>query len=175
MEEWMPIPDYEGVYEISDQGRVKRIKAARGAKPGRILKGTLTRLGYVVVSLSKDNTRAVRLVHQLVAHAFIGQCPAGYEINHRNGKPSDNSLTNLHYVTHRENQIHASRKLGTLRPPHRRGESHHAAKLTEVQVRKIRQLAATTNLTNIALGKMFGVSDANISYIIRRKAWTHIE
>ena len=95
-ENWLPVVGYEGLYEVSDLGRVRSLRS------GHLLKMATNR-GYPRVGLNKDgNARAVR-VHILVAAAFIGPRPDGQEVCHANGVKTDNRVTNLRYDTHAEN------------------------------------------------------------------------
>jgi len=108
---WLPVPDFEGFYEISDLGRIRsldRMVPTRGAgmrlSPGRILKGgTHHRTGHKHVILSAEGRRLASTVHRLVMLAFVGPRPAGMEIRHLNGIPDDNRLINLAYGTAAEN------------------------------------------------------------------------
>lgn len=109
---WKPVLDYEGFYEISDEGICRRLP------DGQLLKPHLAR-GYVTYYLD-DGPRSA---HSLVMEAFIGKRPAGREVNHRNGVKGDNRLTNLEYLTHRRNIRHALRILGVKfgpKGPHRK-------------------------------------------------------
>lgn len=108
-ETWNPVVGYEGLYEVSDHGRVKRIPAiietARGPRPtpGRILKLGEHKDGYKKVDLSKSNSTRTWNVHRLVAVAFLGPCPDDLVVCHVNGNPSDNRPSNLRYGTVSEN------------------------------------------------------------------------
>ena len=104
-EHWLPVPGYEGFYEVSDLGQVKSLPrwTAKGLKGGRILKGTPAASGHLAVVLSKHGNMRRRMVHQLVAEAFIGPRPAGLETRHWNDVPGDNRLLNLCYGTRKEN------------------------------------------------------------------------
>ena len=108
-ETWKPVVGYEGLYEVSDHGRVKRIPAiietARGPRPtpGRILKLGEHKDGYKKVDLSKSNRTRTWNVHRLVAVAFLGPCPDDLVVCHVNGNPSDNRPSNLRYGTVSEN------------------------------------------------------------------------
>lgn len=109
METWKPVVGYEGLYEVSDQGRVRRIPAmietVRGPRPtpGRILKLGEHRDGYKKVVLSKSHRTRTWNVHRLVARAFLGPCPDDLVVCHINGNPSDNRPSNLRYGTASEN------------------------------------------------------------------------
>lgn len=102
-EEWRPAPRYEGIYEVSNLGSVRRVVRAvngRGAGP---LKHSLDRNGYPRVDLRDRQRRWNALVHQLVIEAFVGPRPVGMETRHLNGDSLDPRLVNLAYGTHAEN------------------------------------------------------------------------
>lgn len=133
-ESWHPVPGYTGLYEVSDQGRVRsldRIVTQRNRwggmttypLKGRVLRPGSTKTGRLQVNLSKNNNSWVVSVHALVALAFLGPCPDGREIDHVNGDCRDNRLANLEYVTHQENQRRAY-AMGKINPP--RGNSRSA-------------------------------------------------
>jgi NUMOD4 motif-containing protein/HNH endonuclease len=116
-EEWRPVPGYEGVYEVSDHGRVHSI--ARILRNGRRMKGCMLKpwinpWGYPVVGLRLDGAQIFRPVHRLVALAFLGPTPEGQEVRHLDGDSSNCALTNLAYGTHREN-VQDSLRHGTNR------------------------------------------------------------
>lgn len=107
-ETWVPIPQYEGKYEASSMGKIRsvsRIIIDKNGKPhpvkGRIRKTPLCD-GYPQISLGGDK-KTVTKVHRLVAAAFIGPRPAGMEVRHLNGDPTDNRVENLQYGTPSEN------------------------------------------------------------------------
>ncbi len=154
-------------YAISTQGRVRRLTTGPGAVRGRILKPTVDSKGYLQVGLHSGGKKTKRLVHQLVAIAFLWPRP-GLEVNHKNGIPKDNRLCNLELVTRSENMRHAVRT--GLMPV---GEQRHNAKLCEESVREIRELGAL-GLTQQALGKRFGVSPSRIWYVLNRVRWAHV-
>lgn len=97
-EEWRPVPGYEGLYEVSNLGRV------RGLKRGRILRGRTLPNGYRQVSLWRCNQEVFRYIHRLVLEAFVGPCPEGRETLHGNNDRADNRLCNLRWGTRSENQ-----------------------------------------------------------------------
>ena len=104
-ERWLPVVGYEGFYKVSDKGRVRRIRQARGATDGRILKPNIGTTGYFRVNLHAAPRRPrVIKIHQLVTTAFIGPCPVGKEVRHLDGNPLNNRLDNLAFGTHEENQ-----------------------------------------------------------------------
>ena len=89
---------------MSSLGRVKRVGAGQGARPG-IRKQSTHPNGYKQVSLSKGNRQRTHKVHRLVLEAFVGPCPEGMESCHANDIPGDNRLENLRWGTRRENLL----------------------------------------------------------------------
>jgi len=98
---WKDIKDYEGLYQISNLGRVKSLYFNNE----RILKVQQKTNGYFIVSLCKDAINKTKKVHQLVAIAFLGHIPCGNNlvVDHINRIKTDNHLENLQVITHREN------------------------------------------------------------------------
>ena len=112
---WKDIKGYEGLYQISNFGRVKSVARFRKGKNGvptycreRIIKSrTNPKTGYVEICLSKEDNKKLFLVHRLVAETFIpnpGNLP---QVNHINEVKSDNRVENLEWVTNAENIEHA--------------------------------------------------------------------
>lgn len=100
--EWRPVPNYEGLYKVSDTGVIVSLYKGNENRPLRPA-GSVT--GHLRVSLRRDKTPKTHLVHRLVAHAFLGPCPPGYEVLHRDGDPGNNALANIHYGTRSENVL----------------------------------------------------------------------
>lgn len=105
-ERWLPVPGYEGLYEVSDLGRVRSLprQVGYGRIKGRILKALPGRNGYPRVNLWKDQRAKMHHVHSLVLAAFTGPRPEGYETRHLDGDRCNNTLANLSYGTPSENQ-----------------------------------------------------------------------
>lgn len=103
--QWRPIPGYEGLYEASDQGQIRSVRAhPKGRTPaGHILSPSLHQNGYLNVGLRKDGRRKVIGVHRLVASAFHGPPGEGQEARHRDNDPTNNRASNLTWGTHEEN------------------------------------------------------------------------
>lgn len=111
-EEWRDINGYEGLYQVSNLGRVKSlpkewVSGTGGVRKhnGKILKLNIDKLGYSRVLLYKNGTRKQCTVHQLVAIAFLRHKPCGYElvIDHIDDDPKNNRVDNLQIVTQRFN------------------------------------------------------------------------
>ena len=113
---WLPVVGYEGLYEVSNCGRVRSLARTLdhyryGAKSGHtyILKGKILNSfpkgnGYLALSLlSQDHKRQQAFVAHLVAEAWIGPRPGGFQIDHMDGDKRNNAAWNLRYVTPWEN------------------------------------------------------------------------
>ena len=116
MENWKPIKNYEGLYEVSDHGRVRRVDGYvnsgirfndRVWRKGRVLKQNAKRNGYLTVDLSKNHIVKTISVHRLVAEAFLEKDPDRSVINHKNCNKHDNRAINLEWCTALENRQHA--------------------------------------------------------------------
>ena len=166
-EEWRSVLGYLGNYEVSNLGRVRNAATYRILKP-------YPRRKYVTVDLPTSPKRVRHaLVHVLVARAFLGLPPEGYEVNHKMGTQAGNGLDNLEYVTRSENNRHAFRVLGKIHPS---GSRHGRAVLNESSVTEIRAKAEGQRRYGIvkALAIEYKVSTATVSEILNRRIWTHI-
>lgn len=115
---WKDVVGYEGLYEVSNLGRIKSI--ARLVRQGGrrlsikeiILKSPVDTPGYPTIGLHKNGTKRTVQVHSLVAIAFLGHTPCGLEIviDHINGIKTDPRAENLRIVTHRFNCAMGERK-----------------------------------------------------------------
>lgn len=168
---WKPVPGYEGFYEVSSIGRVKSLRDNHNKLREIIRKPRKTRTGYMDIGLKNKHF----LVHQLVMLAFVGPPPQGLEINHKNGNKTDNRLENLEYVTKSYNKTHSNR-LGLSRQPDpsHPGVTNGRAKLNDDDVRSIRSLYQK-GVTQVVLGKRFGVSHIAIGFIVRGIHWRHVK
>ena len=169
-EEWRAIPGYEGRYEVSSLGNVrsldgivecvvqktgtifhKRIK-------GRVKTPTIANTGYFVVNLGRSD---VRLVHELVALAFIGESPAGTYICHGDGNPKNNAVDNLRYDTQTENNFDKLRYGGKMN------------KLKAEDVLAIRA-AAEAGEPRKALAERFNITTTMVGMIVNRRCFAWI-
>lgn len=107
-ENWKPVLGYEGIYEVSDLGRVQslpRLDRRRRRVRARVLSITLHPSGHQQVKLSRDGVSVQGKLHQLVLIAFVGPAPTGCEVLHGDGNPANNSLANLRWGTRSENLL----------------------------------------------------------------------
>jgi hypothetical protein len=153
-ERWKIIYKY---YEVSSNGRFCC------KETGKFLKGHTQR--YISMSLARFAPKARKYLHQLVAEAFLGPCPAGKEVNHKDGVKTNCRLSNLEYKTHRGNEDHAV-KLGLKAHGERNGNS----KLTVLKVQEIRRLRRK-GFSQADVARKFGVWPQVVALIVSRKTW----
>lgn len=112
-EEWRDIKGYEGLYQISNKGKIKSLERLSPQKhliPEKILNTCHAEAGYVDVSLYKDGKRMHKKPHKLVAEAFIPNPDNLPEVDHIDANKDNNCVENLRWVTHKENCIHPLRR-----------------------------------------------------------------
>lgn len=170
-EEWRDIQGYEGLYKVSNFGRVKSLKrkalngvALRPIKERFLSGGRLN--GYLLANLSKNGKTKSFRIHRLVAEAFILNPKNKLQVNHINGIKSDNRASNLEWATSHENQSHAWKTgLNT-----HKGESCRFATLRETEVLEIKYLI-TMGFYQKEIAIAYGVTSSAISCIRHGKSW----
>lgn len=115
---WKPVKGYEGYYEVSNRGRVKRVGKYRNQvkewESNVILKPAKKNNGYMFCQLSKDNKASTKMIHRLVAEAFIDNPDNKPTVNHIDGNRANNTVENLEWATYTENNNHAIHVLATV-------------------------------------------------------------
>ena len=102
MSEWRDVPDYEGRYLVSDDGRLLSLRSG-------LMRPPLNDEGYRQIVLVKDGKQRCLLLHRLVALAFVPNPDGKPTVNHINEDKEDNRAVNLEWTTMRENDNHATR------------------------------------------------------------------
>lgn len=192
-EEWRDVVGYEGTYSVSSLGRIRRDVGGKGlCRAGRILKSYPVKKRYVQIKLTLNGVPTVTTVHKLVARAFIGECPEGMQVNHKDPKTGkhDNRASNLEYSTPQDNIRHAVNnglmatgdRNGSRTKPERlsRGDNHHSCsqperlargdrhgrtKIPDARLPHVFELRRK-GLTQREIGDIMGVTNAQISVIL---------
>ena len=108
MEEWRDILGYEGLYEVSDQGRVRSLNYGCTGRI-QLLKPAMNTQGYLFVILYKDGKRKECTVHRLVAQAFLTNAENLPQVNHIDENKQNNCVSNLEWCTCKYNINHETR------------------------------------------------------------------
>ena len=176
-EQWKNIPGYEGVYQVSDHGRIKSLPRP-WQKQIRFLNPWLNSTGYRLVDLyNGNNSKPIKHhIHSLVLTAFTGKRPNGMECRHLDGNRQNNQLYNLCWGTASQNQqdrlIHKTDNSGS---------KQWQAKLTDSNIYKIKQLLKQgrnnnhgPKITYKEIAQIFDVHLSTIGRIANGKTWKHI-
>lgn len=172
-ETWKDIKNFEGLYQVSNLGRVKSLTRIRSNNNcvyrGRILKSQLNNCGYEMIPLCKESKRFLKSIHRLVAQAFIPNPDNLPEVNHLNGK-NDNRAESLEWNSKSDNMHHATKNKLI-----RKGENVNTAKLTQIQVKEIRNKYKPRHYTMKMLAEEYGVCHATIQKIIYLTNWKSLD
>lgn len=132
---WVDLPQWEGIYQISNLGRIKSLQRTKKHKSGgiqvvkaRIKAQKFNKDGYLMVELCKDSKSYTRYVHRLVAQVFILNPDNKRTVNHKKGNITDNRSSELEWATHSENHKHAYRELGRVSNKNMLGRDGHNPK-----------------------------------------------
>lgn len=166
-EEWLTIYGYEGLYQISNYGNVRRVHK-RGTF--KILKVCYNK-GYAQVSLSKNNKWITKRIARLVATHFIDNPYLKTQVNHIDGDKTNNHISNLEWCSPSENTYHAHRVLKVGNDS--KGENNPSSKLKAHEIRNMRDLH-NNGLSIISIAIRYGISHQHCSDIINKKKWKHI-
>lgn len=161
---FLPVVNYEGIYEISNYGKLKRVLQGRGT---RIYpKGSISKQGYLRYKLSVNDECVNIFSHCLVAQSFIPNPQSKPYINHIDGNPLNNHVSNLEWCTAKENTQHAfAIGLST-----HKGVKNSKCKISEKDVIDI----FLSDLPYKELCKKYPIGDCAIRDIKKKRNWTHI-
>ena len=170
--QWRPVVGFEGLYEVSSEGRVRSLRRERsgphysngGIIRERELRHWFTK-GYPCVSMRKDGGTFKSPVHLLVASAFLGPRPEGMETCHNDGNRNNPAASNLRFDTYEGNRADTY-----LHGTDRRGERNHSSVLTDEQVLAIRADARVQR----TIAADYGIKQQCVSKIKRRLRWAHL-
>ena len=178
MEEyWKPIIGYEGLYDVSNLGRI------RNSRTNYILRCFNHRQGYKLVSLCKDKKQKSYLVHRIVAMAFLENPYSLPEVNHKDEIKQNNNVSNLewcdrlynaNYGTGNQRMIESRTRNGNnigSKKTRNKGEANPNCKLSAEQIKYIREHYRKNDnvFGGVPLAKKFGVNAQHIYRIISNK------
>lgn len=174
-EEWRAVAGYEGIYEVSNLGRV--LSLPRILTDGHRRKGVMLALkdgdkGYISVALSHANKQEPIRVHILVARAFIPNPQDKPGVNHKFGNKSDNRAWMLEWATAKENSVHG---FATGLIVAARGEQSGNAVLTEALVIEIRERIKLRKESMRAIALSLRVSPNAVRSIKTGRTWRHVK
>lgn len=167
--EWKDIPSYNGFYEASTDGQIRR-KSTK-----KILKQFYSTQGYKTCSLKQRSVR----VHRIIAETFLENKNNLPVVHHKDGNKENNNVNNLEYTTYRENIIHAYKT--ELRPSIKGKEQKIVtkergnSKITADQVKEILEFYYVTGFGERRLEKITGIPRSTIVGIIKGRTWKHIK
>lgn len=100
---WLDVKGFEGVYEVNQFGDIRNVLTGKGRRKYNFLTAFPDGHGYMQVTLKPGWGRFNKSVHRIVAWAFLGSRPEGYQVDHIDGDKTNNEVSNLRYVTPKEN------------------------------------------------------------------------
>lgn len=172
MSEWIQVKDLDYSLKLAKNQTL----VIRNNKTHKILKHTKVDYGYMRVTLSRNGVGKQFYIHMLLLTYFGSKRPSRFHTpNHKDGNKSNNTLSNLEWLTPAEQQIHAY-TTGLHVGVGVKGSKNHLTKYTEQQILEIRAMwdGNYTTKSYTALGTLFNIPSSTIAKIIRRTNWKHI-
>lgn len=179
IEEWRDVVGYEGLYKVSNLGRIYQFERTMVNNFGEcVRKAKVKNLnpdkrGYVKVTLTnKEGVTISTTVHRVVCQAFLPNPTNLPMVNHKNGIKHDNRLENLEWCDDSHNSRHAI-ETGLTRI--RKGEEIYFAKYSNYQVWLIKKMYHDDGLSITEITNMLGCNRRTIADMIKNRTWKHID
>lgn len=181
VEVWREIPEFEGRYEASTMGRIRSLERRlprlyHGKWASVLVKGGVLcpmidrRADRAYVGLRHDGVKKRFLIYRLIALTFVANPYGKTTVNHRNGVKCDDRAVNLEWATYQEQNDHSRNVLGYKNT----GVTNRCSKLTWNDVDDIRILHSYGPSSG-KIARLFGISQANASRVIRGVLWRECE
>lgn len=152
------VPGWEDQYSITSTGQIYSHKTNKWLKTEKRLG-----MGYPNASLQRNGKAHTKGVHRLVAEAFLPNPDNKPEVNHIDGNRANPVLSNLEWVTEKENRKHSKETLGN----NYEGAANPHAKLTELEMRAIVYMHRTGQTSQRDLAKLYGVSKSCVAHHVK--------
>ncbi len=163
---WKDIAGYEGLYQVSNLGRVKSLKKEI------IMKVNPDKNGYLTLCLSVNRKESNKRIHRLVAEAFIPNPKNLPYVCHKDDNPENNSVDNLWWGTHTDNVRDMWKK---DRAVIKRGSENSRSLITEDIARKVKLLRLQTGEGKVKISRKLGIPESVVAHIIRGNSWKHVK
>lgn len=150
---WKDIEEYEGIYQVSNLGRVK------SSYTNSILKGCKTSNGYIKVNLYKNGIVSTKTIHRLVAQAFISNSENKSQVNHIDENKTNNVISNLEWSTAKENNNHGTRN-------ERAAKAISKTKSIPIIATNIKTDESTEFNSSKECARQLGLHKGNISHVL---------
>lgn len=161
------IPGYNGIYKITCSGDVW---SCHGISSCKKLKTQIDRHGRVRVHLYQYAKRVNYQVHRLVCMTYLDTYSEKLTVNHLDGNPKNNNISNLEMCTVDENLRHALLNGYS----NQKGQAHSQAKLSDCQVLEIKEILEGKVLSQRQIARIYGVHFNTISQIYLGTRWGHL-
>lgn len=178
-EEWRPVKNFPW-YEVSNYGRVVSYIIRNqnhflvADVPQRFMKWSILSNGYPSVHLGGSEKSGTKLIHRLVAEAFLGPCPPGMQVCHYDGNRTNPFIGNLRYDTVQGN-MNDTHRHGRMPYGEDKSLAKKYTKLTNAKVEEIRCFSYDhPELTYREIGGIYGLASSRIGSIVRRTTWKKI-
>ena len=159
-------------YIVSSDGHIYSTKNVGRGKYHKEISQRKNADGYMDITVGPNSFRTTRKVHRLVAEAFIGPQPdESYEINHKDRNRSNNDVSNLEWVTHKENVRLIPYEVGSAA---RSGSKNGRVKVNEQIVSEVRNLYENENMSVSEISFQYGIAYSTALDIVKYKTWKNI-